>query len=163
MTAQTDSPAVDRSGVPHYRMFIGGAWVDSHEQYDLINPATEELVATAAKGGTDHADAAVAAAKQTFDDGLWRNTPPLERAAVIDRVVAALGSRIDELTEIGTREGGFPLRLSQAICVGFPLLHAQHFADLTRRYEWERPDPVAGQVLGPILREARMSANAAIQ
>ncbi|MDA3644245.1 aldehyde dehydrogenase family protein [Saccharopolyspora indica] len=147
MTAQTDSPAVDRNGVPHYRMFIGGTWVDSGEQYDLINPATEELVATAAKGGTDHADAAVAAAKRTFDDGVWRNTPPVERAAVLDRVVAGLTSRIEELTEIGTREGGFPLRLSQAICVGFPLLHTQHFADLTRRYEWERPGPVAGQVL----------------
>ncbi|GHB73385.1 aldehyde dehydrogenase [Streptomyces viridiviolaceus] len=155
VATHAEGPATDRQGIPHYRMFIGGEWVDTDEQYDVINPATEELVATAAKGGTSHADAAVAAAKRAFESGEWRNTPPLERAAVIDRVIAALTSRMDEFTEIGSRECGFPLRLSQAICVGFPLLHMQHYADLTRRYEWERPGPVAGQVLsaGLVRRE----------
>ncbi|MFC9735763.1 aldehyde dehydrogenase family protein [Streptomyces roseolus] len=146
-TVLTEGPAVDREGIPHYRMYIGGEWVDTDERYALISPATEEVFATAAKGDTGHADAAVAAAKQAFEEGTWRNTPPLERAAVIDRVIAALSARIDEFTEIGSRECGFPLRLSQAICVGFPLAHMQHYADLTRTYEWERPGPVTGMVL----------------
>lgn len=147
-SAAANSAAAEmRAGVPHYRMLIGGRWVDSAEHYQVINPATEELVATAAKGDTTHADAAVASAKATFESGVWRNTPPVERAAVIDRVVGALTARMDELTEIGTRECGFPLRLSQAICVGFPLLHMQHYAELTRSYAWERPGPVTGQVL----------------
>ncbi len=147
MSTVTEKAAVERQGVPHYRMFIGGEWVDSDEQYEVINPATEELVATAAKGTTAHADAAVAAAKRSFEEGVWRNTPPVERAAVLDRVLATLASRMDELAELGSRECGFPLRLSQAISVGFPLMHIQHFADLTRAYEWERPGPVTGQVL----------------
>ena len=70
-----------------------------------------------------------------------------QRAAVLDRVVANLASRIDELTELGTIENGAPLRLSQALTVGFPLMHIQHFADLARKYDWERPGPVTGQVL----------------
>ncbi|MFG2658528.1 aldehyde dehydrogenase family protein [Streptomyces sp. NPDC048425] len=147
MTDPTDKAAVDRQGIPHYRMFIGGEWVDSEKQYDLINPATEEVIGTAARGTTEHADAAVAAARRTFEDGVWRDTPPVERAAVLDRVVATLTSRMDELAELGSRECGFPLRLSQAICVGFPLMHIQHYADLTRGYAWERPGPVTGQVL----------------
>jgi aldehyde dehydrogenase (NAD+) len=142
-----DGPAENRQGIPHYRMFIAGEWVDTPESYAVINPATEELVATAAKGDISHADAAVAAAKQAFESGAWRTTPPTERAAVIDQVIAALSSRIDEFTEIGSRECGFPQRLSQAICVGFPLMHMQHYADLTRRYEWVSPGPVAGAVL----------------
>ncbi len=133
--------------VPHYRMFIGGEWVDSAQHYDVVSPATEELVATAAKGGIEHADAAVAAAKRSFEEGRWRTTPPAQRAAVLDRVVANLASRIDELTELGTIENGAPLRLSQALTVGFPLMHIQHFADLARKYDWERPGPVTGQVL----------------
>ncbi|MYV97764.1 aldehyde dehydrogenase family protein [Streptomyces sp. SID3343] len=143
----TEGPAVDRDGVSHYRMYIGGEWVDTDERYELINPATEELVATAAKGDTGHADAAVAAAKQAFEEGTWRNTAPAARAAVLDRVIAALGARVEEFTEIGARECGFPLRLSQAICVGFPLAHLRHYADLTRSYAWERPGPVTGMVL----------------
>ena len=57
-------------------MFIGGEWVDSAQHYDVVNLATEELVATAAKGGIEHADAAVAAAKRSFEEGRWRTTPP---------------------------------------------------------------------------------------
>ncbi|MFD6372805.1 aldehyde dehydrogenase family protein, partial [Streptomyces roseolus] len=79
-TVLTEGPAVDREGIPHYRMYIGGEWVDTDERYALISPATEEVFATAAKGDTGHADAAVAAAKQAFEEGTWRNTPPLERA-----------------------------------------------------------------------------------
>ncbi|MCD0449143.1 aldehyde dehydrogenase family protein [Actinocorallia sp. API 0066] len=134
-------------GIPHYRMFIGGEWVDSDELYELINPATEEVFATAAKGGIAHADQAVAAAKRAFESGEWRDTPPLERAAVIDRVVAAIAGRIEELGRLGSLEGGAPIRLSTALSVGFPLLHMGHYADLTRRYEWERAAPVAGPVL----------------
>ncbi|MFB6676430.1 aldehyde dehydrogenase family protein [Streptomyces sp. NPDC056390] len=155
VATETEGPATDRDGIPHYRMFIGGEWVDSDAHYDVIDPATEELVATAAKGGISHADAAVAAAKQSFESGAWRDTPPLERAAVIDRVAAELTLRTDEFTEIGSRECGFPKRLSQAICVGFAALHMQHYADLTRRYAWEQPGPVTGQVLsaGLVRRE----------
>ena len=60
ITAQdVDQPTA--AGVPHYEMFIDGKWVDADERYAIIDPATEELVATAAKGGIEHADAAVAA------------------------------------------------------------------------------------------------------
>ncbi|CAL9625150.1 Betaine aldehyde dehydrogenase [Streptomyces sp. enrichment culture] len=145
--ATTEGPAVERGGVPHYRMFIGGEWVDSEEHYAVIDPATEEVIATAAKGGAGHADAAVAAALRSFESGVWSATPPAERAAVIDRVAAAVGARAEELTLWGSRECGFPLRLAQAMCVGFPLEHLTHFAGLARSYAWERPGPVTGQVL----------------
>ncbi|MCG3753966.1 aldehyde dehydrogenase [Amycolatopsis sp. Poz14] len=128
-------------------MFIGGAWVDSEEKYEVVNPATEEVIATAAKADTSHVDAAVAAANEAYSAGAWRNTAPVDRAAVIDRAAALLESRAAELAELGSRECGFPLRLSEAICVGFPLTHMRNFAELTRRYAWERPGPVTGQVL----------------
>jgi len=43
MTASTAS-------VPHFRMYIGGQWVDTDDRYELANPANEQLVATAARG-----------------------------------------------------------------------------------------------------------------
>src|SRR6266513_321325 len=39
MTASTTS-------VPHFRMYIGGQWVDTDARYELANPANEQLVAT---------------------------------------------------------------------------------------------------------------------
>jgi hypothetical protein len=39
----------------HYTMLIGGDWVDSGDQFEIRSPATEDLVATVAKGGREHA------------------------------------------------------------------------------------------------------------
>ncbi len=142
-----ETPAVDRDGVPHYRLFIDGSWVDTDTAIPVIDPATEEVVVTVAQAGPSHVDAAVAAAKRTHESGVWRNTPPAERAAVIDRVIAALSGKMDELAVLSARETGMPLRLAGAIGVGFPLMHLGHYAELTRTYEWERSGPVAGQVL----------------
>jgi hypothetical protein len=49
--------------IRHYSMFIGGDWVDADERFEIRSPATEELVASVAKGGIEHADRAIAAAK----------------------------------------------------------------------------------------------------
>jgi acyl-CoA reductase-like NAD-dependent aldehyde dehydrogenase len=44
-------------------MFIGGDWADADERFEIRSPATEELAASVAKGGREHADRAIAAAK----------------------------------------------------------------------------------------------------
>lgn len=110
MTTTTQPSTHDNSttAVTHYQMFIDGEWVDSEDKYNLTDPATEEVFATAAKGGTQHADAAVQAAKRTFESGIWRNISPGGRAEILDRVADALEARAEELTILGSREGGAP-------------------------------------------------------
>ena len=44
--------------IRRYSMVIGGDWVDTDEQFEIRSPATEDLVATVAKGGREHADRA---------------------------------------------------------------------------------------------------------
>jgi acyl-CoA reductase-like NAD-dependent aldehyde dehydrogenase len=39
--------------IRRYSMFIGGDWVDADERFEIRTPATEELVASVAKGGRD--------------------------------------------------------------------------------------------------------------
>ena len=62
--------------VRRYAMLIDGDWVDTDERFEIRSPATEELVASVAKGGLEHADRAVAAARDAHADGRWRRTPP---------------------------------------------------------------------------------------
>jgi hypothetical protein len=42
--------------IRRYFMLIGGAWVDTNDRFEIRSPATEELVASVAKGGREHAD-----------------------------------------------------------------------------------------------------------
>ena len=144
---QRDAGHQTSAGAPHYEMFIDGKWVDAGERYAIIDPATEELVATAAKGGIEHADAAVAAAKATFDSGVWRSLAPAARAQILEKTADAMERRADELTALGTREGGAPVKLSNAFSVGMPVGNTRYFADVLRRYEFERPGPIVGPVL----------------
>jgi len=54
--------------IRRYRMLIGGDWVDADERFEIRSPATEDLVASVAKGGLEHADRAVAAARDAHAD-----------------------------------------------------------------------------------------------
>src|SRR5260370_6131964 len=90
--------------VPHYSLFIDGEWVDSPEHYEIRSPATGELVATVAKGSTQHIDQAVAAAKAAHASGVWRSKAPEERADLLNALAARLAERADELPVLQTRE-----------------------------------------------------------
>ena len=56
--------------IRRYLMFIGGDWPDAGEQFEIRSPATEELVASVAKGGLEHTDEEVAAARTAHEEVL---------------------------------------------------------------------------------------------
>jgi acyl-CoA reductase-like NAD-dependent aldehyde dehydrogenase len=53
--------------------FIDGKWIDAQdgERFDVFNPATGAVIATAPHSKPADVDAAVAAARRTFDEGTW--------------------------------------------------------------------------------------------
>ncbi len=165
MTATLESPAVPSpdTALPHYRMFIDGQWIDTAARYELINPANEELVATAAKGDIEHAAAAVAAARRTYQEGVWRNSSAERRAEIFEAVANAIEARTEELTTIGTREGGAPYLLSMALNAGQPVSNLRYFANLVRSYKFESPGPLAGPIMmGGVVRREPLGVCAAI-
>lgn len=56
-----------------HRLFINGALVDADggATYDVINPATEEVVGVVAAASTADGDRAIAAARRCFDESDW--------------------------------------------------------------------------------------------
>jgi aldehyde dehydrogenase (NAD+) len=141
--------------VRHFQMFIDGQWIDTVERYEIRSPATEELIATVARGDLEHADAAVAAAKAAFDEGTWRDTPPAQRADVLRTVTERFAERTYELAELHAREIGATIRMTEPFQFGAALPHMQYLADLTARYEFERGGPTVHPVLaaGKVRRE----------
>ena len=128
--------------IRHYSMLIDGEWVDTGDRIEIRSPATEELVATVAKGGAEHADRAVLAARAAHEAGRWRRTSPAERAAVLDAIARRLAERMDELAVLQVLENGTTLRQAGAFHLGFSIAHLQYFADLARSYDFERPGPL---------------------
>src|SRR5712692_2082531 len=70
-----------------HQIFVGGAWADaaSGETMEVLNPATEEVIAEVPRCGTEDVDRAVAAAKAALPE--WLETTPGERAEIESRNV----------------------------------------------------------------------------
>jgi aldehyde dehydrogenase (NAD+) len=135
---------------PHYPLFIDGEWIDTAENYEIRSPATDQLVATVAKGGTEHVDAAVAAAKAAHQSGIWRNTPPADRAALLAGVAARLAERTNELAVLQSQENGATIRVTSVLHLGLSIAQLQYLAELAKTYEFEKPGPV---IAGPLPAE----------
>jgi len=163
MTTTAPPQATSTTDVPYHPMWIDGAPVDSHERFEIRSPATEELVATVAKGDASHVDAAVAAAKASFESGVWRDKTPAERAAVLDAVAAQLDARNEELAQLQAMENGAPLRVARWVHIGLPAEQFRYFAELARTYQWVKPAPaLAGMSTGGMVRQEPVGVCAAI-
>jgi acyl-CoA reductase-like NAD-dependent aldehyde dehydrogenase len=130
-------------GVTHHRMFIDGEHVDADEQYEIVSPATEELVCTAAKGTVRHADRAVEAARAAFDSGSWSRMAPEDRSAVMRRIADRLGEEADELCELETSANGATIRQAMGFLVGLAAPHFLSFAEQAATYPFEQHVPTA--------------------
>lgn len=88
-----------------YRLYIGGEWVEpANGYYDVINPATEEVVGRAPEASRQQVYDAAAAAKAALP--AWSATKPEERAEILNRVVDVIAKHADEYAEIAQAETG---------------------------------------------------------
>jgi betaine-aldehyde dehydrogenase len=85
--------------------WIDGAWADSDEHRDSVNPATGEVIGSYAMGGPKEAQAAIDAAKRAFADPSWRTDRAL-RARVLNRMADRFEERADDLVELLGLENG---------------------------------------------------------
>ena len=119
------------------RFYIAGQWQEpkGRDATEVVNPATEEPVARVAMGNREDVDRAVAAARAAFDD--WSQTAPEQRAQYLERIVAGLEARTDEIAQAITSEMGSPCSLVKPTQIGNPLFTFKEAAELARTYQWE--------------------------
>ena len=85
--------------------FIDGEWVVSKGKLtDVVNPATQKVIARVPDSTTAEIDSAVHAALRAFQT--WRSTPPVSRARYLFRLKEAMEERFEELSRIQTIEHG---------------------------------------------------------
>jgi acyl-CoA reductase-like NAD-dependent aldehyde dehydrogenase len=90
-------------------LFLAGKWVETGEWDEVLSPYSGEPVARVARGGAEHTRAAIDAAERAMKTPL----PAHERAAILDRVAAALGERVEEATALISAEAGKPIKIAR--------------------------------------------------
>mgnify|MGYP001456887165 FL=1 len=92
-----------------FGQYIDGKWLESSsgETYNVINPATEEIIGKVSKANSSDVQKALKSAEKGLV--VWRNTPPWERAKIIRKISELIRSRVNILSKWLTLEVGKPL------------------------------------------------------
>jgi len=93
-----------------YQMLIDGEWVGaaSGKTFDVMNPATDEVLAKVPEAGAADVDRAVKAARRAFDEG-WRDVTGQERGRILLRLAERMRKELSRLAELETLNSGKPL------------------------------------------------------
>ena len=135
------------------QLFINNAWRDASGggTLDVINPATEEVIAAVASAEQQDVDAAVAAARAALD-GPWSTLSARERGRLVWRIGETLLERADEIARLETLHNGKPIFESRQIEVPAAAECFQYYAGWADKIHGETV-PVKGNYLTYTLRE----------
>jgi aldehyde dehydrogenase (NAD+) len=135
------------------KLLIGGEWrtAGSGATIDVINPATEDVIATVASADRADVDAAVAAARAALD-GPWGNLSARERGRLLWKLGERLMERADEVARLETLHNGKPIFESRQIEIPGAAECFQYYAGWADKIQGETI-PVKGNHLTYTLRE----------
>jgi acyl-CoA reductase-like NAD-dependent aldehyde dehydrogenase len=115
------------SGEDSYRLLIGGDWVAGGDgAYPIVNPATEEVVASAPEASAQQARDAAAAAAEAFP--AWSATKPEERARLLQAAGDTLKAKVPDLVPLTIAETGCTLTVGKQMQVPQAAVRFERYA-----------------------------------
>ncbi|WP_299754071.1 aldehyde dehydrogenase family protein [uncultured Boseongicola sp.] len=119
------------------QFYINGSWVDpiAGKACDVIDPSTEEAVATISLGGQADTDAAVAAAKAALP--AWRALSVADRIAYVRNILEVYTERQHDMAKAMSLEMGAPIDFSLEEQVSSGDSHIRGFLKAVQGFEWE--------------------------
>ena len=99
----------------HKKMLIDGQWVPSvsGKTFEVLNPATEEVVTHVAEGAKEDIDLAVKAARKAFESGPWSSMSSSDRGKLIYKVGDLILDKLNELAELESLDNGKPISVAR--------------------------------------------------
>jgi aldehyde dehydrogenase (NAD+) len=139
--------------VEQKHLLINNEWrpSSSGETMEVINPATEEIIAAVAAADGRDVDAAVAAARAAFD-GPWGKMSARERGRLVRKLADRLLERADDVSRLETLHNGKPISESRNIEIPAAAECFEYYAGWADKVMGETI-PVKGNHLTYTLRE----------
>jgi len=120
------------------QFYINGEWVNPAHPHDfpVINPATEEVVATISLGAPADVNKAVAAANHAFE--AFSETSIEERSRLLRRIIDVYKSKSEEMADAISTEMGAPLSLARKAQVPAGLGHLLEAVKVLEHFQFEQ-------------------------
>jgi betaine-aldehyde dehydrogenase len=106
MTTETSA----QPAIGNVKMIIGGEQVDAADgqTFDVMNPATGQVMATAPLGGAEDVDRAVKAAQAAFE-GPWSTWSASKRGRTLQKFSNLVKQHLEELAQLESQNVGKPI------------------------------------------------------
>jgi aldehyde dehydrogenase (NAD+) len=119
------------------KQYINGEWIDSTsgETIEVVNPATEEVIGSIAKGNKEDVDKAVEAAENVYID--FRHSSVKERRDLLDKIVQEYKNRKDDIVAAIRDELGSPVTNAEKVHYQMGLDHFEAARDALDDFEFE--------------------------
>ena len=136
-----------KAGIGH---FINGRFIEpAGTLIDVVNPATDEVIAKLAKGTVEDVDAAVRAARAAFPK--WSALPGHERAKYLYAIARHVQKRERFFSVLETMDNGKTIRETRDIDVPLVARHFYHHAGWAEIVDTEFPNHVPVGVCGQVI------------
>ena len=141
------------AAIQQKQLFINNEWraASSGRTMDVINPATEDVIATVASGDASDVDAAVSAARAALG-GPWGKMSARDRGRLVSRLADRLLERADEVARLETLHNGKPIFESRQIEIPAAAECLEYYAGWADKVMGETI-PVKGNYFTYTLRE----------
>jgi len=135
------------------KLLINNEWRDaaSGQTMEIVNPATEETIATVAAAGKADVDLAVQAARAAFN-GPWSQMSARERGRLVSKLADRLMERADEIARLETLHNGKPISEARHVEIPAAAECLEYYAGWADKVMGETI-PVKGNYLTYTLRE----------
>lgn len=119
------------------RFYINGQWLQptGRAALDVIDPATEKPFASISMGTAEDVDLAARAARAAFPG--WSATDRSTRLEILDRIIAGIKARSEELAQAISSEMGAPISVARTAQVGTGIAHFVTARAILADYQFE--------------------------
>ena len=122
-------------------MFVGGAWLESADNAEVIEPSTGGVLTRIPMGTADDLDRAVQAARAQFDGGAWSQLKPLERERLLHRLADLIEANADELAEIESIDMGKSVAQARVVDIQGTIDTFRYFAGWASKIHGRTVEP----------------------
>lgn len=121
--------------------YIDGTWgqASSGKTFDVVNPATLEVVATLPEDDAQDVDAAAHAARRSFNAGDWSTTSQERRCDILLEILKHCEEVSGDWAMLDAMSGGSTLRKTTLIDIPLALEHFRQMVQQSRSVSWYEP------------------------
>src|SRR5215208_249741 len=116
---------------------------------EVLEPATEAVLAEIPRAGVEEADAAIAKAKAAYPS--WRAVAPADRSALLHRLADALDGEREALAQLEARNAGKPIGDARPVAGGIGITFREPLGVVALITPWNFPLVIASWKLAPAL------------